>query len=327
MKVLYFAHTDLGNGNKDRAEAMNRCTNWDARCMSIKETCYSDFPQTPDGLSEAVNSADFIHQSDMYPPGYGLDNLSNAGFCSEFRGGYLRMYSSTIFSYQSEHQTPIICPPELGRYVVRFHYIPIPMDMQKYRLKRGWDEVHKPLRIVHTPSRRDYKDTPLLEKVCKEVKGVELTLIEGKPLEEAIEAKRDSDICFGQIKVGSFGMAEKEAMAYGNAVIGRLLPIERAYNPRCPIIDAYDAPTLKVILERMVQSPDKVSELKRLGRHWTEQNLSYEAVAPREKALYEHIMYDDPQKDLWESFAQIWTEVGRREHNRDGFINPSKLRW
>jgi len=324
MNILYVAWTDLGNGNHARAEAINRvCDGSEARCFSLKG--YSDYPRKKEGLQEAVNWADVIHQSDTYPWIFGLDDRTN--FVCEFRGGFLRMYSATMWKWQWIKKKPVITTPELGRYLPRFHYIPIPIDVNAaiYQPSEIWPENNDPLVVVQSPSRRDYKDTDALIDACHRAR-VKLKLIEGKPLNEAISGKRDGDICFGKFKVGDFGQSEKEALAMGLAVICRLQPIVRAHNPGCPIVHIRGPEQLVQELEKMKTDPDYLKDLKRASRKWAENFLSYEAIAPRMLAFYEYVLYGDD--DSWYSaHSKIWRETAKREHGIDQFVDAQKIRW
>lgn len=319
---------DLGHGNKKRAEAINRCTRSEARCISVSTNIgkyHTDYPPDNENLKEAVEWADIIHQTDTHPWILGLDKLPN--FVQEFRGGYLRMYSRAIWNWQVKTKHAIITTPELGRFVPRFHFIPIPMDMAKFVPAEGWPETELPLDVLQTPTRRDYKDTDLLVETCEKVEGVRLRLVENLPLEEAIEAKRDADLYFGDIQSGDYGSNEREAAAYGTAVIGRLQPIARAYNINCPIIDVNNAAELRKTLEGMVKRPEKVAELKEATRTWAAWFLSYESVGPRMDAFYRYVLCDDDNQEAWERFSGIWKEVARVEHKITEFVNPMDWRW
>jgi len=323
MNILYVAWTDLGNGNHARAEAINRvCDDSEARCFSLNG--HSDYPRGKEGLQEAVNWADVIHQSDTYPWVFGLDDHPN--FVCEFRGGFLRMYSITMWKWQASRKKPVITTPELGRYLPRFHYIPIPIDVNAtiYRPSERWPENNDPLVVVQSPSRRDYKDTDALIDACHRA-GVKLTLIEGKSLEEAVAEKRDGDVYFGKFKVGDFGQSEREALAMGLAVICRLQPIVRAHNPGCPIVHARGPEQLAQELEKMKHG-DYLTELKRASRKWAEDFLSYEAVAPRMLAFYEYVLYGD-DKYWFDAHSKIWKETAKREHNITNFIDVERLKW
>lgn len=327
MKILYVAYTDLGRGNEFRAEAINRCTGSVARCWALNPKYHSDpdLARTKMGLQEGVYWSDMIHLSDAPP--YLWDLHKAPGFIVEFRGGYLRMASSTVWDWQLATHKPILTSAELGRYVPRFHYLPLPMDMKKFTVGKNYPETELPLKVVHTPTRRDYKDTDMLIEVCNELDDVELILVEGKSYEEALEAKRGADVCFGQIKVGDYGASEREAFCLGLAVIGRLQPISRVYNPGCPIISVANKAELSARLKELSEDPELCAEIKKKSRTWAERFLSYEAVAPRQEDLYEYILRDDPEKELWKAFSDIYRNVAKEEHNITTFIDPERLCW
>jgi len=325
VKILYVTWSDLGRGNEHRARAINECTDSEAKCWAKNEKYHSDFPRTKSALNKAVKWADVIHQRDCPPWTFDLENLPN--LVCEFSGGYLRMYSLDIWNWQSRAMKPIITTPELGRYVPRFHYIPTPIDVKSLAPADGWPHTDHPIRIVQTPSRRDYKDTDMLIEVCKGIDGAELEVVEGRSYEEAIEAKRNADVYFDQIKVGDFGRSATEAMSLGLAVIGRLMPIARVHNPRCPIVDVRNADELREALQALVSQPEECSALKLKAREWAENFMSYEAVAPRMLSFYEYVLYDDPEKDLWREFSAIYRETAERENDIHSFIDPEKLKW
>jgi glycosyltransferase involved in cell wall biosynthesis len=326
MKVLYVAWTDLGNCNWLRAEALRRHTDVEAKCFSLNEANHTDLPRTKEGLKEGVQWADVIHQSDTYPWYFGLDR--HPAFIQEFRGGLVRMYSKPLWDWQIARRKAIITTPNNSRYLPRTHYMPLPMDTESMLPDDDWPRIHNPLRVIQTPTRRDYKDTDMLIEACAKVDGAELEIIEGKSKEEALEAKRRSDVYFGQMAFGNFGGSEREAMCYGLIVLNRLQPIVRFYNPGCPILQVNSVDDMASQLRWIIDNPSEALDLEERCHDWVREWFSFKAVAPRQKAFYEYILNGDDEGSKWFNIhSKIWQETAEREHGITEFIDPFTNRW
>jgi len=321
----------MGSGNWFRAQAINKCTNSNAKCWSLNGMSNYDMSEARKDTNnakppeEAIEWADVIHQSDTFPTQFGLDKHPN--FVLEFRGGFLRMLSRGFWNYQAKYKIPIITVPELGRFVPRFHYIPIPFDINAMSIPYPeWPEPRHPLKVLQTPSRRDYKDTDVLIEVCNSLDDVELTIIEDQPPSAAIEAKKECDVYFDKFKAGNFGGSSKEALAMGMAVVCRLQPIVRVHNPMCPIINVGNKEDLRNVLSALASNDDFCKLMKEKSRSWASWFLSFESVAPRMEAFYEYVMFGDDQY-WWDEHSKIWKQAAKEHYGIEEFWEPMEVRW
>ncbi len=89
----------------------------------------------------------------------------------------------------------------------------------EYRESMDWDG---PLRLTHSPTRRDLKNTDDLMRVVDELRrsgaAVELDMIDNVPHWECLERKKASHACFDHMQ-GYFGMSSLESLSLGLATI------------------------------------------------------------------------------------------------------------
>jgi glycosyltransferase involved in cell wall biosynthesis len=233
------------------------------------------------------------------------------------------MFSKQIWKWQVEKKKPIVTGPELGRYVVRYHYLPLPVDVSS--ISPCFD-VGDGLRVVQTPSRRDYKDTDALIEVCDSLDNVELRIVEGRPYEDVVEALRWGDVYFCSLGLGQIGVSAREAAAYGLAVVSRLQPIVRSVLYDCPVLNVRSVEELRGALSGLAVDREQLVGLKRRSRGWAEALFSYEAVAPMMEGFYEYMWRcDDP--GAAGKHTDIWQRVAKEEHGIKEFVDPCEPRW
>ncbi|HPI81638.1 MAG TPA: hypothetical protein PK122_00195 [Candidatus Paceibacterota bacterium] len=98
-------------------------------------------------------------------------------------------------------------------------WLPAPFDLEK--LQKIKEENYKPsdrIRIAHSPTRRDYKNTELLIELVNKIPNLELVLIENKTNEESLIMKSTCDITFDQMHL-CYGNSGLEGWGFGQAVI------------------------------------------------------------------------------------------------------------
>lgn len=336
MNILYLDF-DKGVVAPARAEAINRYTDSEAHIFYTpmyrdeeerdKMRAAGILEEKSKELDEVVEWADVIHVCNTEPTIWNVDSLDNVVF--EYYGGYARMCSSVLLEWQTAKMKPVISSPELGRHLLRWHYIPVPMDVQGTKLAKRWYKPHSPLRVIQTPSRRDYKDTNVFIEACRKLhKEVDMVLVEDEPLEVSLKEKGRADIYFGSMCVGDFGQSEREALAMGLGVVMRLQPIVKMYNPGCPIVDVSSVDGLVAALRRLATDEEACTALKIASRQWAEDFFDLEAVAPIQEAFYEYVLYGDPGYDEWyKPYADIWMKVAREDHGMEHFLNIQGLRW
>jgi hypothetical protein len=97
--------------------------------------------------------------------------------------------------------------------------LPAPFDVEYFEKLRNENYVpSKKIKIAHSPTRRDYKNTDLLIELVKQIPEAELVLIEGRTNEESLKLKAACDITFDQMHL-CYGNSGLEGMCFGHAVI------------------------------------------------------------------------------------------------------------
>jgi len=93
--------------------------------------------------------------------------------------------------------------------------IPVPTDDELYTPPPKRDD--RVIKIVHSPTGKEYKKTVVLIKAVKALKrkyDVELMLIENTPFRDCLKMKREGHIAFDNIQFGSYAGCSVEAMCH-----------------------------------------------------------------------------------------------------------------
>lgn len=87
---------------------------------------------------------------------------------------------------------------------------------------------HRPLRVLHAPSKPEIKGTRLIEEAIRraQASGVPLDyrLVSGAPVAEVVERVLASDVVVDQLNSGWYGAVAVETMALGRPAIARIHP-------------------------------------------------------------------------------------------------------
>ena len=100
-------------------------------------------------------------------------------------------------------------------------------------------------------------------------------------------------IVLGQVKLGSAGMAELEAMSCGRPVVTWFNEL-RAYPQVPPYVTAVDAPDIAVAIAKLAQDPAERDRLGEAGRAWVIENHGLDRVVSRVEAVAEAIVAGAP---------------------------------
>ena len=170
----------------------------------------------------------------------------------------------------------------------------LPLRMNVGRFVPHYPEEKRPgekIRIVHAPSRRGIKGTPVILEVFDGLKEkypeLEFQLVEGMTQEEAFRIYETADIIVDQIYVGTYGVFSIECMAMGKPVICYIDDRMRSHYPEeLPVVSA-DRDELYEKLEALVLDADRRRALGMAGRRYVETYHDYRAVAHLLKGYYE----------------------------------------
>lgn len=149
------------------------------------------------------------------------------------------------------------------------------------------------VRLAHSPTRKDLKNTDELLAVCQRVQAdlpqLTLDLIDDATHHECLARKQACDIAFDHMQ-GYYGMASLEALSMGLPTIAGLdewntATIRDYFGCQdLPWVPAHDEQRLEAALRRLVQDADLRAELgaasRRFMEHvWTEARLARDLAA------------------------------------------------
>lgn len=171
------------------------------------------------------------------------------------------------------------------------------IDLKKWPFV-GVSLTSRPVKVVHAPNHAQFKGTRFLLDAIRQLQAeghpVELTLVQGLSIEEAMETYKQADIIADQFIIGWHGNFAVEGMALGKPVIAYIRKPE-AYLPaglECPIVSA-NPDTLKQALITLIGDPQRRYELGIKGRRFVEQVFSLEQVGARMDRLYRRLYAED----------------------------------
>ncbi len=170
--------------------------------------------------------------------------------------------------------------------------VPLRVDIRRFtptypEEKKAGDRI----RIVHAPSRRGIKGTPVIleamERLEKKYPEIEFVLVEGKTQEEAFRIYQTADIIVDQVYVGTYGVFAIEAMAMGKPVVCYIDDRLWDHFPEeLPVVSA-DRDSVEAAIEDLVLDSRKRHDIGVLGRRYVETYHDFRAVACLLKGYYE----------------------------------------
>ena len=171
-------------------------------------------------------------------------------------------------------------------------WLPIPVDVARYRRLAGVRALNDRIRVAHSPTRRSYKGTESFLRVVDELRSnglpIEAVLIEGKSHREALEIKATCDVTFDSFWLGLQGSG-LEAGAMGQVVIAGDPSVRALYQlhvGECPYTFAHGEAELAAVLERVVVDRAWAAREAQRTAAYVERYHDYPAVAAR----YEEIL-------------------------------------
>lgn len=168
------------------------------------------------------------------------------------------------------------------RFSQRMHWLPIPMPIKDYRVKKARNPHI--FRVAHSPTRRAIKGTEVFLAVVDALRAeghrIEAVLIEDLPHGEAIRLKQTCHATFDSFWLGMQGSG-LEAACMGQLVIAGDAAV-KSENERvlgeCPYTFANDAEALRAILLRAMTDPGWRKAEAARTEAFVEKHHSYEAV-------------------------------------------------
>ncbi|MCF7840905.1 MAG: hypothetical protein K9N22_09020 [Candidatus Marinimicrobia bacterium] len=167
-------------------------------------------------------------------------------------------------------------------------YVFLPFEVEKFTPSY---ENHTPLRVCHATRDRYWKGSDTIISACEKLAkthGIEFILIENQPHAKTLAMKAECDIYIDQVSnLGGwgYGMNSVEALSMGLACCTNLVPEYEAFIPDHPFFNV-NKESLYDDLVRLIEQPERITELRYKGRKWVEHTHSARAVIKSVYALY-----------------------------------------
>ena len=152
---------------------------------------------------------------------------------------------------------------------------------------------HKTVRIVHSPTNRQYKGTELILEVIKKIqkeKFIDFRLLENVPREHVLHVKSSCDICIDQVggTMGGtgYGKAGLETLAMGIPTITNMTKEYTEWLPENPFIVANNEDELYAWLMDLIENKELRESYGAKGKDWVTKYHGYAQVNAKLYELY-----------------------------------------
>lgn len=178
------------------------------------------------------------------------------------------------------------------------NYVFLPFNVEAFEVSQ---KTNKTIRLCHATRDRYWKGSDAIIEACNQLvktHQVQFDLIENQPYTETLKRKAQADIYIDQVSnLGGwgYGMNSVEALSMGIACATNLLPAYEAFIPDHPFLNV-SKETLYLDLKTLVESPEKIAELKQKGRKWVEKTHAISAVMEQVYSLYETQGWGDDKR-------------------------------
>jgi len=214
-----------------------------------------------------------------------------------FCGTVYNPYKREIIEMSARYfDTSFALNPDLLHNIPHGEFLPysnVDLDDWVPPPKTPLDET-APVRVLHAPTWRDIKGTPLILKTLEELKAegenIEIVLVESVPHEEVRALYETVDLLVDQVRVGWYGGLAVELMALGKPVVAFLRDADLKFLPddmraELPIVSA-DYNGLKETLRQLVRDPKALRERGMRSRAYAEKWHHPNRVAERTVTAY-----------------------------------------
>lgn len=159
-----------------------------------------------------------------------------------------------------------------------------------------------PLRIMHSPTRKDLKNTDDLQAAVDALRAkganLELDLVENTPHDQCLARKRSADVLFDHLQ-GYYGVSSLEGLSQGLAVIAGLDDWCASHIKDFFGVDELpwlctDVQRLQGLLAALVADPERTAEAGRRSREFMVRHWNPRTVARRLAAFYESRTVAEP---------------------------------
>jgi glycosyltransferase involved in cell wall biosynthesis len=230
MKIADMTSTDTGGQSYKLARAINRCTEHTSRSF-VKSLNYINYrydilygEHDLEFVRNYLSNVNIIHCHNKYRNVNGWFPINkNARWIIHQHGRFAgsKLPDEFVEVDKIRNAYRIVSTINLLNYVDYDinRWLPAPFDIKEFEeiKRKNYIQTNK-VKIAHSPTRRDYKNTELLIKLVRKIPNLELVLIENQTNEEALRLKSMCDITFDQMHL-CYGNSGLEGMCFGQAVI------------------------------------------------------------------------------------------------------------
>lgn len=318
MRVLMLAENDPAGAAGALSRALRRHHGVEARLCTL-QTRYNHgwekdlhLPDLDaDGLDELADlfrSCDILHfhmtvdEDTPFGPFLPKDYLAGKTIVHHHHGhhdfrGHPEKYRKKYAERGRSHL--LVSTPDLLRLLPNASWQPNLVPIRDPRFLPMEDKPLEPARIVHSPTRKDLKNTQEFLDACDNLKRrglrFELDLIDNAPNDACLARKRRAHVLFDHMQ-GYYGVSSLEGLSQGLAVIAglddwcRSRIVEFTGTEDLPWASAYDQPGLERILAGFISDPATAAQRGRTSRSFMERYWSDEKVSGALAAFYRRIL-------------------------------------
>ena len=314
MLVLMLAVNDPAGTAVQMARAVNRHTPHTCRLATLETRYNHDWPKdlhVPDldaaGLAELgdlLAAADVLHfhmtcdEHQPFGPHLPADYLAGKALVHHHHGHH--DFRGNPVKYQEKYRALgrrnlLVSTPDLLALLPGARWQPNLVPIHEPLLMPDEDRpAPPPVRLCHSPTRKDLKNTDDLLAVAGELAGpgLELDLIDDAPNSECLARKRRCHVCFDHMQ-GYYGVSSLEALSQGVAAIAGLDDFNRARvaefagTDDLPWLVAHDREQLRALLAGLAAEPERALKAGVRGRAFMEQRWSDARLAGQLAAFWE----------------------------------------
>jgi glycosyltransferase involved in cell wall biosynthesis len=184
----------------------------------------------------------------------------------------------------------LVSTPDLKRMMPEARWQPNLVHQDEPALRPAERQWSGALRLAHSPTRKDLKNTDELLAVVEALRergaGIELDMIDNVPHSQCLARKRMNHALFDHMQ-GYYGVSSLEGLSQGLAVIAGLNAWNRAHvaefagvpEADLPWVLAHDADGLAAALSSLAGDLDRCRAIGEASRRFVEQRWSEEKVA------------------------------------------------
>ena len=300
MKIVDITKSDTGGQSYKMAKAIRDYTG-EMDYSFIRELNYLNYPsdflyefRDQAFVNKYFSEADIIHCHNRYRYANGWAAINPDAKWVIHQHGRVPEFEKVQDADKVRKATRIVSTMNLISYVGNDYryWMPAPMrtsefDKIKERIRQEGIGNRK-IRICHSPTRRDYKNTELLIEIVNRIQEAELVLIENTDYKTCLQIKASCDITFDQVHL-CYGNSGLEGMAFGQAVIVGLSDITRKHINDYIGYEPYMYSTLEdleINIRKLVQDPELVKKYGAVGRKYIEDWHDDRKVALRMLEIY-----------------------------------------